>query len=43
MEPSIPSEVARSLGYYLYLHIDPRSDKPFYVGKGKGKRILAHL
>jgi uncharacterized protein len=43
MEPSIPSEVARSLGYYVYLYIDPRSDKPFYVGKGKGRRMLAHL
>src|SRR5918994_4259260 len=43
MEPSVPSEVARSLGYYVYLYIDPRSDKPFYVGKGKGRRVLAHL
>jgi uncharacterized protein len=43
MEPFIPSEVARSLGYYVYLYIDPRSDKPFYVGKGMGTRVLAHL
>ena len=31
------------LGYYVYLLIDPRDDKVFYVGKGKGWRILAHL
>lgn len=39
----IPSEVARRLGYYVYLYVDPRNNKPFYVGKGKGRRILAHL
>jgi hypothetical protein len=43
MEPSIPPEVARSLEYYVYLYVDPRSGKPFYVGKGKGERMLAHL
>lgn len=43
MEPSIPPEVAAFLGYYVYLYIDPRSEKPFYVGKGQGERILAHL
>ncbi len=42
-EPSIPSEVAQSLGYYVYLYVDPRSGKPFYVGKGQGRRLLAHL
>lgn len=39
----IPSEVALHLGYYVYLYIDPRSRKPFYVGKGKGQRVLSHL
>ncbi len=24
--------------YYVYLHIDPRTEKPFYVGKGMGNR-----
>ena len=39
----IPREVADQLGYYVYLCIDPRSGRPFYVGKGKGRRILHHL
>ncbi len=29
--------------YYVYLLIDPRSNKPFYVGKGKGNRCYDHL
>lgn len=29
-------------GYYVYILIDPRDDAPFYIGKGKGKRALAH-
>ena len=28
--------------YYVYVLIDPRNDQPFYVGKGKGKRVEAH-
>jgi uncharacterized protein len=39
----IPNEVARHLGYYVYVYVDPRSQRIFYVGKGKGDRILAHL
>ncbi len=40
---NIPPEVASRLGYYVYLYIDPRSGKPFYVGKGQGHRVLSHL
>lgn len=40
---SIPPEVAHHLGYYVYLYVDPRTEKPFYVGKGQGERVLAHL
>lgn len=29
--------------YYVYLLIDPRDDKVFYVGKGKGARYAAHV
>lgn len=43
MTISIPREVARRLGYYVYIYIDPRSNQPFYVGKGQNERILAHL
>lgn len=39
----IPREVAEHLGYYVYLYSDPRNGKPFYVGKGQGQRVLAHL
>lgn len=31
------------LGFYVYVYIDPRNDEPFYVGKGKNRRMLAHL
>lgn len=40
---NIPREVMPHLGYYVYLYIDPRNSKPFYVGKGQGQRALAHL
>jgi hypothetical protein len=30
------------VSHYVYLLIDPRDNKAFYVGKGKGNRILAH-
>ena len=39
----ISPKVAESLGYYVYLYIDPTDGKPFYVGQGKGNRVLAHL
>lgn len=31
------------LEHYVYLLINPRNDKVFYVGKGKGNRINQHL
>src|SRR6266576_2873098 len=39
----IRPEVAAQLGYYVYVYVDPRDGRPFYVGKGKGSRVLAHL
>ena len=39
----IRPEVAHRLGYYVYLYVDPRDGKPFYVGKGQGDRVLSHL
>jgi hypothetical protein len=41
--PSISRVVAAKLGYYVYLYVDPRDNRVFYVGKGKGARALAHL
>jgi hypothetical protein len=43
MLDSIPPYVGERLGFYVYLYIDPRTDEPFYVGKGQGDRALAHL
>lgn len=40
---SIASTVARKLGHYVYLYVDPRDESIFYVGKGKNGRVLAHL
>lgn len=41
--PRIPPEIARKIGHYVYLYVDPRNNRPFYVGKGRGPRALAHL
>lgn len=40
---SITDEVAAGLGSYVYVYIDPRDGKPFYIGKGKGARLFSHL
>jgi uncharacterized protein len=37
------SAVVEKLQYYVYLLSDPRSKRVFYVGKGTGNRIFAHL
>jgi NUMOD3 motif len=29
--------------YYVYALIDPRTEVPFYIGKGKGRRAKTHL
>lgn len=28
--------------YYVYQLIDPRNNKPFYIGEGKGERAWSH-
>ena len=41
--PPIPRRVCEKLKYYVYLYVDPRTQRPFYVGKGQGNRIYSHL
>lgn len=40
---SFPGEVARRLKTYVYRLIDPRNGETFYVGKGRGNRVFAHV
>lgn len=40
---SFSASITESLGFYVYLLIDPETDQVFYVGKGTGNRIFAHL
>lgn len=40
---TIPRAVAAKLGHYVYVYVDPRDERVFYVGKGQGSRALAHL
>ncbi|CAA9560026.1 MAG: hypothetical protein AVDCRST_MAG86-708 [uncultured Truepera sp.] len=40
MTDFISPKVAERLKYYVYLYIDPRYNRIFYVGKGKGSRVL---
>lgn len=39
----ITPQVAKLLKSYVYIYIDPRNGKPFYVGKGRGNRLFSHL
>lgn len=36
-------KTSESLNYYVYVLVDPCDGKIFYVGKGKGNRVFAHL
>jgi uncharacterized protein len=40
---SFPSEVADKLRFYVYRLMDPRNGETFYVGKGMGNRVFAHI
>ena len=41
-EPFSP-DIARELRTYVYRLIDPRTGETFYVGKGRGNRVFAHI
>jgi hypothetical protein len=39
----IPFDTREALGFYVYALRDPRNGEVFYIGKGKGERILQHI
>ena len=41
--PRVAPAVAKKLGDYVYLYVNPLDGSVFYVGKGKSGRALAHL
>ena len=38
-----PLGVIEPLGFYVYFLLDPQTNQVFYVGKGTGNRVFAHL
>jgi len=40
---SFPAGVTEKLKTYVYRLIDPRNGETFYVGKGQGDRVFAHI
>ena len=42
IDEHVLNQVADELGLYVYLLVDPRTARPFYVGKGRGLRYAAH-
>ncbi len=43
MLQSFPSEVVDKLKTYVYRLIDPRNGETFYIGKGEGNCVFAHI
>ena len=43
MITEFPKSMNDKLRHYVYLYIDPRDNKIFYVGKGNGNRAFAHM
>jgi|SRR5665213_760743 len=40
---AFPPDVGQKLKTYVYRLIDPRNGETFYVGKGQGNRVFAHI
>lgn len=43
LDPKVVDQVSSELSLYVYLLVDPRTNVPFYVGKGRGLRHASHL
>src|SRR6056297_617128 len=41
--PRFADQVSGKLGAYVYRLVDPRNGETFYVGKGRGNRLFAHV
>ncbi len=42
MKTKLSKELEDRIGYYVYLLVDSRDNKIFYVGKGRGDRVFQH-
>jgi hypothetical protein len=43
MREKFSNEIVSQLKYYVYRLIDPRNGETFYIGKGIGNRLFAHV